>query len=218
MARFLPLCLLIACSALYAQTSSAAPQQERYSVSTLIKYCGGVEQFSASVEPRIFAQVLPALDSSWVEFASKAAWNRAGRPEPAALVWLRENRVVRVVLTTEHQGAHGYADYCYRPDGSLASLQPVPAVHRDCDPSLVHCNVKIRTGRLYPPKSLLPPAPHAPDRSVPNEPSVGQWVDWDSQALFQPESSSIHLVPSDAPEYLGVADLPFSRLLYPSAN
>ena len=74
MARFLPLCLLIACSALYAQTSSPAPQQERYSVSTLIKYCGGVEQFSASVEPRIFAQVLPALDPSWVEFASKAAW------------------------------------------------------------------------------------------------------------------------------------------------
>ncbi len=130
-------------------------KEGRYALATLTKYCDAVEDFSNSQQPRLFAQLPPgaALSSHWVEFSSRDAWIRAGKPKPLALVWYKDDAVARVAITEKVGDDHGrsYTDYCYRPDGSLARLRSVPEMQTDCDPSLFHCNSTFRAERLYPP-------------------------------------------------------------------
>jgi hypothetical protein len=195
-------------------------RQERYAVITLIKYCAGVETVSDSQRPRIFAQVSSGLglSSGWAEFESKVAWVQAGKPKPLALVWYDDTNVIRVAISTGNDG-QPYADYCYRPDGSLAQLRSVPAVQTNCDRSLFHCNVTIRGGaRLYPPKRMLasPLAQRAVTESFPVV--QGQDLDFFFLRPLKPEKTSVSFTPMALPEYLSVWDLPFNRLLYVSTK
>jgi hypothetical protein len=69
-----------------------------------------------------------------------------------------------VVLTEESgDNRQSYADYCYRPDGRLAELRPVPAVNIKCAQSLFNCAVTFRgPTRWYLPKEMLAKAPLLP--------------------------------------------------------
>jgi hypothetical protein len=224
MNRLSPLLLLtIFITPLMAQSVDSNAKQERYAVSTLMKYCARVETVSDFQQPRMFAQVSSGLgpSSGWAEFESKVAWKEAGKPKPLALVWYDDAKVVRVAITTGDDG-RSYAEYCYRPDGTLAQLRAVPAVKTNCDRSMFHCDVTFREGfRLYPPKGML--ASPLARRAVQEPLPVFQAKDVDLYDLFSlrplmPEKATISYAPMDWPEYLTVWDLPFNRLLYVSAE
>lgn len=223
MNRLSPLLLLtIFVTPLLAQSGGSNAKEERYALNTLVKYCTHVDIVSDSQPPRMFAQVSSGLgpSSGWEEFESKAAWKDAGKPKPLALVWYDDAKVVRVAITAGDDG-RSYAEYCYRPDGTLAQLRGVPAMKTNCDRSRFHCNVTFREGRLYPPKEMLPSPPAR--RSVQEPLQVVQTRDVDFLHLFflgplMPEKAIISYVPMDWPEYLSVSDLPFQGLLYVSAS
>jgi hypothetical protein len=213
----LSLSLMTLSASLLAQSvDSSAPKEEKYSLVSLSKYCAAVETFSDSRQPRVFAQVFSVVASSeWTEFSSRAAWQSAGGPQPLALVWSKDESVVRVVMTSKDAAADGqpYADYCYRPDGSLARLRTVPELQTDCDAFLFHCNLTFRGERLYPPQGHLPRLSAAPAK-----PSVVAQLDARDRDDFflrklQSEQTSISFAPMEWPEYLTVRNLPFEPLL-----
>jgi hypothetical protein len=210
---------------LLAQSADSHTIKEgRYALVTLTKYCDAVEDFSNSRQPRLFAQVPSgaALSSQWVEFSSRDAWTRAGKPKPLALVWYKDDVVTRVAISEKDGGDHGrsYTDYCYRPDGSLARLRSVPEMQTDCDPSFLHCSSTFRGERLYAPMIMEHVNPSA--KPTGRRPLVVQSdaaeVDDPILRPLKPESSSFLSAPVDSPEYLSVGDLPFVRLLYVSTR
>jgi len=215
----LPLFLLCGSTFSIGQSDShpnATKVLQRYSLLTLTKYCDGVERFSNTQRPRIFARKSAALGRSpeWAEFFTMDEWRHAGKPQPLALVWYKEERVVRVAITPPNGRADGnsYTDYCYRPDGSLARLRSVPETQADCDQSSLHCSYTFRVERLYPP-GLGGQRPS----SVTQQP-----VDLDGYSLdrrpLKSEKTSFMFAPMEWPEYLTVWDLPFNQLLYASSQ
>ena len=213
---------VFATSLLAQSTDSASPREEKYSLRTLTKYCATVQDFSKSQQPRVFAQVFssPEASSGWVEFSSKTAWRNAGRPRPLALVWAQAGQTVRVAITAKsgYLDEEPYADYCYRPDGSLARLRAVPELQTDCDPFLLHCSFTFRGERLYPPEGQLPRLSGAPAK-----PSVVAQMDQGDRDSFflrilQSERTSFSIAPLDWPEYLNVRDLPFQHFVDVSAK
>jgi len=214
--------LMIGTSLLAQSAGSNAVTEERYADITLMNYCGGVETLSHSLQTRIFAQVYSGLgpSSGWTEFESKAAWRQAGKPKPVALVWYKDADVVRVAITTNGE-AQSYADYCYRPDGSLAQFRSVPAVQTKCDQSLFHCDMTFLGGlRLYPPKGTE--GATVRDELVVSPQSAKRLgLDLDDFLLLRPldsEQSTFSRAPMNWPVYLNVGDLPFNRLLYVSTR
>ncbi len=117
--------------------SNATKVLQRYSLVTLVKYCDAVTTLSNIQRPRAFAQKSSMLgpSSGWVEFSSVDAWRQAGKPQPLALVWYKDDRVARVAITPPDGSRDGnsYTDYCYRLDGSLARLRSVPEREAYCD-------------------------------------------------------------------------------------
>jgi hypothetical protein len=216
--------VLFVASLLAQSPDSYTIKEGRYALVTLTKYCAAVEDFSNSQQPRLFAQFPSgfALSSHWVEFSSRDAWRRAGKPTPLALVWYKDDAVARVAIAEKDGGGHGrsYTDYCYRPDGSLARLRSVPEMQTDCDPSLFHCSSTFRAERLYPPMILEHVNPSA--KPTGRRPLVVQLdaAEMDDPILrpLKPERSSLLSAPVDSPEYLSVWDLPFIRLLYVSTR
>ncbi len=222
MNRLSPLFFLVmlGTSLLAQSVDSNAVREESYLLITLTKYCAGLETLSDSQQPRMFAQVSSGLglSSGWAEFESKTEWRQASKPKPLALVWYRDNKVVRVAITADGDDARSYADYCYRANGSLAQFRSVPAVQTTCDQSLFHCNVTFRGLRQYPPKEMLV-APLAQRHGQEFFPVVpAQYFDL-FDLLFskplKPEKATFSFA-VDWPEYLSVWDLPFNRLLYVS--
>jgi hypothetical protein len=185
---------------------------------TVAKYCDNVENYAESQVPRIFARITSAYgqSSGWVEYGSRAAWNRAGRPQPVALVWYSDAKIVRVAIAPNDDGQKSevYADYCYRQDGSLARLRSMPSVQRNCKGNRYQCSLVLRQGRLYPPEGPVQSTVGYLDgvRYVLNgtTPSLGA-IDEES---LQPERTVVTFVPMKWPEYLHIVDLPFSELLY----
>ena len=174
-------------------------------------YCNTVEHRSHSL-PRIFARINSAdVSSGWIEYDSEAAWDKAGRPQPVALVWYHDSKIFRVeIAPNEASNPLVYADYCYREDGSLARIRSMPSTQDNCEPNRYRCSLVRREARFYPPDGgpavttftyldhggyLTPP----PD--VINGPLL-------------PEHTVVTYVPMKWPEYLHVTDLPFSGLLY----
>jgi hypothetical protein len=234
MGRLSPLLFVLVLTSSLAQSIDSSPaKQAPYPLITLVKYCANVEALSDFQQPRMFAQVFFGRQTSdWVEFESKAAWKQAGKPQPLALVWYKDSKAVRVVLTAESgDNGQSYADYCYRPDGSLAELRPVPAVNTKCAQSLFNCAVTFRgPTRFYLPKEMLAEAPLLPlgvgalgagpvivTESRGQESSfVAQTNDfglYDVLVGLKPEKTTVSFA-ADWPEYLNVSDLPFNRLLY----
>jgi len=235
MGRLSPLLfvLMLGTSSLAQSIESNPAKQAPYPLITLVKYCANVQTLSDFQQPRMFAQVSSGRQTSgWVEFESKAAWKQAGNPKPLALVWYKDSKAVRVVLTAESgDNGQSYADYCYRPDGSLAELRPVPAVNTKCAQSLFNCAVTFRgPTRLYLPKEMLAKAPLLPLgagalgagpvmvlESRAQESSfmapANDFDLYDALVRLKPEKATVSFA-ADWPEYLNVSDLPFNRLLY----
>lgn len=213
--------LVLSAAALLAQSvNSTTIKEERYSLSTLSKYCDQIEIFSKSQQARVFAQVTAGFEapSGWVEFSSGAAWARAGKPQPLALVWYKDERVSRVAITSG-DGENSYADYCYRPDGNLARLRSQPEVQNDCDNRFLACKVTVRAEQLYPPYGEL--AQLSIKQATKRPPFIRNLDHLSLNALvsrpaLRPERSSGSFASTNSPEYLTIWDLPFNRLLYAS--
>jgi hypothetical protein len=214
--------VLLSTSLTAQSLDSGASKQERFALITLTKYCARVEAVSNSQQPRIFAQVSSGLEPTegWVEFDSRAEWEKAGKPKPIALVWYDAADVVRVAITTDD--GQSYADYCYRPDGRLAQLRSVPAVKTKCDASLFHCEVTVSGGlRVYPPEGMLASSVSRRTGIEPFPETPGRDLDLDGFLLLKalkPEKASVTSAPMNWPEYLSVWDLPFNRMLYVSSK
>ena len=205
--------------------SDAAKILQRYSLVTIVKYCDAVETFSNNQQPRVFAQKSSVLgpSSGWVEFSSRDAWEQAGKPQPLALVWYKDDRVARVAITPPDSRRDGssYTDYCYRPDGSLARLRSVPDLQTECDQSDFHCSLTFRGERFYHPKpDFVRPSAESPEgkTSIAAPPVDVLALDGFDRRLLKSERTSFTVAPPDWPEYLSVQDLPFKGLLYASTK
>jgi hypothetical protein len=226
MRRILPLFFLLFGTSLLAQSANSnAVKEEKYALITLTKYCRTVETLSHSRQPRLFSQTASGLGPSWgwVEFSSTDAWRRAGQPQPLALVWYKDGRVARVVITARDRGDYGqaYVDYCYRPNGSLARLRSVPDLQTDCDQSYFHCSLTFRGERFYHPKPDFmrhSAESHEGKASIAAPPiDVLASAGFDRR-LLKSERTSFTVAAPDWPEYLSVRDLPFNGLLYASTK
>ena len=193
MHRFSPLlCVLVISTPLLSQ--AIFNQKETLDLITITRYCANVEDYSQSQVPRIFAQTASAYGQSagWVEFANKAAWRRAGSPQPAALVWYRDAKIIRVALSpNEDESPRVYADYCYRPDGTLARLRSVPSERQRCEASRYQCTRILREVRFQ--RRALPRRlPFIRPGALPQK-----WCKWDNvrENLFTPIIEEHHSRP-----------------------
>lgn len=209
--------LFLFCSSVVAQSQSTPAAT--YADITVMKYCEGVQSASATLPTRMFAQVYSGFGSSsgWAEFSNKAAWRGAGSPSPVALVWYKGSDVVRVAIAAKNRDRQSYANYCYRPDGTLAEFRSVPVVETQCDSAFFHCDVTLRGGILvYPPPEMRSAKPAL--AMTPTQLKAFGLADFLLPHTLQPESSSVFLSPMHWPEYLNVSELPFSGLLSVSLN
>ena len=180
-------------------------------IAAITKHCAKVEGYSNSQIPRIFARITSDYGQSagWEEYDTRAAWRQAGSPEPVALVWYRNAKIVRVkVSSSDDESRRVYADYCYRKDGSLARLRSEPSMRRNCQPNRTRCTLVLRETRLY---------PH--DGDVLTTYGVDLRVNENGFLTVEGESAGAErivdiFVPMKWPEYRNVTDLPFSELLY----
>jgi hypothetical protein len=208
--------VIVLCTSLIAQSKFVKSNAAKDALTTAAKYCANVEDYSDSQVPRIVARITSALGQStgWVEFDSRAAWNRAGRPKPVALVWYRDAKIVRVAIApNDGEKPQLYADYCYRQDGTLARLRSMPRVQRSCEQNRYQCSLVLRQERWYlPEEPVLKTFGYLEGVGYVNgaTPALGA-IDDES---LQPERTVETFVPMNWPEYRRVTDLPFSDLLY----
>jgi hypothetical protein len=184
-------------------------------MSNVATYCNTVEHHSNYSLPRVFARISSADDGSgWIEYRSSTAWIRAGRPQPMALVWYKGFKIVHVAITpNEASKPLVFADYCYREDGGLARLRSMPSLQRNCKGNRYQCSLVLRQERFYPPEGpalstfgYLDGVGYVLNGATPSLGAI------DEESL-QPERMVVTFVPMKWPEYLHVADLPFSELL-----
>jgi hypothetical protein len=120
--------LVLGCGLSVAQTS---PEQRQEivrldaAVSSISQYCRGIEAFRHSHDPLLLAStVTDPIDSGhWRQYVTKAEWEKAGMPVPAALAWMRDGNIIAVRLAFD--GADktvNIADYCFREDGTTAKI------------------------------------------------------------------------------------------------
>lgn len=222
MPKFSPLLFAIVMStSLLAQSTVDWANLDKKSTTdliTLTKYCANVEEYSDSQVPRIFAHTTSVYGRSagWVEYDTRAAWKQAGSPEPVALVWYRDAKIVRVALSSnrvalpsnDDESPRVYGDYCYRKDGTLARLRSVPSARRKCQPNGSQCNLALRGVRWYPPQGRALTA-YGVDVRLNSE--GGLIVEQESAGAERIVES---FVPMKWPEYRHLTDLPFSQSLY----
>ena len=179
----------------------------------ITKYCATVEDYSDSQVPRIFARITSAFGQStgWVEFDTRAAWSRAGRPKPMAFVWSRHAKIVRVAISPNgDESPRVYAEYCYRQDGTLARLRSVPSERQRCEPNRNRCTSVLREVRFYPTEGPVLTTYGGLDGLL-------DIVNGTTGAIFEAppaERMVATFVPMKWPEYLHVTDLPFNELPY----
>ena len=99
------------------------------------------------------------------------------------------------------------ADYCYRQDGTLARLRSVPSVQHKCELDRNQCIWVLQEVRFYPSER---PAlkTYGLDGLPYMDGTMGILEATPAECVIQT------FVPMKWPEYLHVADLPFSELLY----
>src|SRR5271169_1743288 len=222
MLRLSPVLFVIVLSTrLLAQSSSNGLNAPPDSLRSVTAYCDTIEHDSESQVPRIFARRASAAGelSGWVEFDSRAAWSRAGSPKPVALVWYREAKIARVRLAPDDaESRHVYVDYCYRDDGHLARLRPMPRVERKGEPNRYQCSYVLRLERLYPPEGpALTTFAYSDGAGFVNGllPYLPGIID---EPWLLPEHTVFTYPPMTWPEYNNVADLPFNELLYATSR
>lgn len=187
------------------QTASSLESQSQQdqkifeAMNSVEKYCWDVERFSDSHQARLFAEIGSGKgEAKWVEFASKIAWRDAGQPEPVALVWYRNSRVVQVAAAFHNEDDNGWdhASYCYDPDGKLARLATAPKARAACDEAYFRCQLTSGIDRLY----------------LPDGRKVQIVKQFDPRPL-KSEQTVFATSNATPPEYLKVTELPFAHLL-----
>jgi hypothetical protein len=201
-----------------------AHMEGRYMLSTLTRYCHSVENFSSQSQPRLFAAVdgpsgeLPR----WVEYSGEPEWKAAREPKPLALVWYRDDHVARVLIASE-DGNNGrrVAEYCYRPDGTLARIRSVPEVWKQCDPSHLRCSFTFAEQGLYLPNGRAVKEPSESIQSLlvglANSDTASGNSGFSDLRPLKSEKTSVSVAEFPI-EYQRVQDLPFSHLLSASTK
>jgi hypothetical protein len=170
---------------------------------SITNYCSTVADHSMSRKPRLFAKTGESNETgAWDEFSSKAEWKRAGKPEPIAFAWYKENKIIRAVFSFKNKsdGGYRYAEYCYRADGHLAELRSEADASAVCDDAYFRCQLVLPREWFYLPGGKIINLIH------------------DDQRLLKSEKTNLSLS-TKPPEYLTIWDLPFaSSLLVPAAR
>jgi len=113
-------------------------------VRSAMDYCDSIVDSVQQQLPRLFAKL--NIDSTtesksrqWKEFSNKNEWDAAGKPLPLALVWNRDEAIVRVTVVTHPLRfripavAHQRVDYCYGTDTKLIRIRAVWYVPTFCE-------------------------------------------------------------------------------------
>ena len=188
---------------LFGQTSPPPPIQRptneeirelHKAMASIRNYCSNVTDYSLSRQPRLFARTKANETGAWDEFSSKAEWEQAGKPQPVAFAWYKENKVVRAVfLSKNNRDGRRHAEYCFRGDGNLARLQSEADASAVCDDAYFRCQLTLPREWLYLPTGKIVS------------------VFYDDQRLLKSEKTNLSL--SFKPtEYLTIWDLRFPRL------
>jgi hypothetical protein len=168
-------------------------------VGSVTRYCAAIEHFSDSHRSRFFAAAGSGTGGAWgwIEFSSKAEWERAGKPQAVAVAWYRNGNAVRAMVSFKNNGngSYSHADYCYRADGMLAKVHSAPEVQSDCDDAYFRCELSLGWDWIYPPKGKVIHILHTDQRFLKSEQT----------------SYSLQTTP---PQYLTVWDLPFNGSTY----
>ena len=121
-------------------------------MASIRNYCLSVADYSMSRQPRVFVKTESNETEAWDEFSSKAEWEQAGKPQPVAFAWYKENKIVRALFLSKNNRDGGrYAEYCYRADGQLAKLQSEADASAVCDDVTFAASSRFReSGFIYP--------------------------------------------------------------------
>ena len=166
-------------------------------MASIRNYCLTVAGYSVSRPPRLFAKTDESNQTGgWDEFSSKAEWEQAGKPQPVAFAWYKENKVVRAVFLSKNNGDGGrYAEYCYRGDGHLALLRSQADASAVCDDAYFRCHLTLPREWFYLPTGKIVNVIHG------------------DQRLLKSEKTNLSLS-TKPPEYLTIWDLPFAGWLF----
>ena len=165
-------------------------------MASITNYCSTVADYSNSRQPRLFAKSESNETEAWDEFSRKAEWEQAGKPQPVAFAWYKENKIVRAVFLSKNNRDGGrYAEYCYRADGHLAKLQSEGDASAVCDDAYFRCQLTLPREWFYLPKGKIVILVN------------------DDQRLLKSEKTTLSLS-SKPTEYLTIWDLPFPASLF----
>lgn len=131
MKTILRTCLIwvVAATSVPAASTSLFAQGHDKSVAEQTRYCKTVYEFTQSNPPNVFlAEVEPASSKSrarWREFPTKEELEKDEHHLNAALVWLRDSKIVAANLTISSGSGDWfqYGDYCFDSDGRLAEVK-----------------------------------------------------------------------------------------------
>jgi hypothetical protein len=170
------------------------------------KYCEAVDQFSHAQQARLFAGSRSEMAgaSKWVEFFSKAEWERAGKPRPIAFAWYRGDRIVRAAITFKDEADNGvaYASYCYSPEGKLVRLQSGPLTQVVCDDAYFQCQLILGVTSFYSATGRL----------------IAKVIQGSDPRALKSERTSFSWVEMMPPLYLTIWDLPLDAVLHKSTK
>ena len=179
--------------------SEAEIREMNRAVNSAIQYCDTVDQFSLEHQALLFAELTsnPAGHSKWVEFLSRAEWERAGKPRPVASVTRRGGRVVRVLISFKDEPS-AYASYCYTPEGKLARLVSGPRVRETCDDAYFRCELTLGISSFYSAEGRL----------------IATMMSGSDPRVLKSERTSISWMGTKPPLYITISDLPFATSLH----
>lgn len=206
--------LTLVASPLLAQTSPTDENKKTHQMSqdldramnSATKYCEAVDEFSYAHQARLFAGSRSEVvgTSNWIEFFSKAEWERAGKPRPLAFAWYRADRIVRVAITFKDGDDNGvaYASYCYSPEGKLVRLQSGPRTHVACDDVYFQCQLIFGVTSFYSTTGRL----------------IAKILQGSDPRALNSERTSFSWVEKMPPLYLTIWDLPLDAVLNKSTK
>jgi hypothetical protein len=148
--KSLPFLVLFALP-LFAQVEHALTEHQRGAytgsddvVRSVMNYCDAADDFSQERQPRFFARSKQGSTTEsnihrWLEFASKAEWEAAGKPTPGAFVWDRDGEILRVMIVQNPArlwtpfGVDRQTEYCYGTNSELIRIRAAWYVPTRCE-------------------------------------------------------------------------------------
>ena len=188
------------------KTPEMSIQELDLAMNSATKYCEAVDEFSYAHQARLFAGSRSEVvgPSKWVEFFSKAEWERAGKPRPLAFAWYRSDRIVRVSITFKDGADNGvaYASYCYSPEGRLVRLQSGPLTQVACDDAYFQCQLTFGVTSFYSTTGRL----------------IAKILQGSDRRALKSERTSFSWIAMMPPLYLTIWDLPLDAVLNKSTK